>query len=219
MVAAIDLQRAETRAPANNLSWRVLRLDWSCVLPWQFEGVTVELGTFGDACDFMREHYLSIFGRQADRFLTEEMSPAKRRFGDEMDTLLFRADGRTVGLLLGHPIDWSTYYMRSVALLPNWRDRSLLATVLHRTYGPLADAGIDRIEGECSPTNHPMMRTLTREGWCVTSTSASERWGVTVHLTKFLRAEAEEVFARQFCTVRAGQRPASLSKAPERSAT
>jgi hypothetical protein len=104
-------------------------------------------------------------------------------------------------LLLANPLDWSTYYMRSVAMLSEFRERRLLTRFMERSYEPLREAGVERIEGECSPANTPMMRMLVGQGFLVTSTTNSERWGSTVHFTKFLSEEADTVFRRQYCYV------------------
>ena len=111
------------------LSQKLWDLDWAQLLPWSFEEVTVEVGTFDEALPFVAEHYARIFGTDelAGRFLVEAMTPAKRRFGAEMDVFLFRAEGRTVGIFMSHPSDWSTYYMRTAALLPEYRGRHLVS--------------------------------------------------------------------------------------------
>jgi len=202
------------------MSQRIWNFDWADHLPWRFDKISVESGSFSvDALPFIRDHYARIFAGAdaAQRFLADPLTDAKRRFGDEMDVLVFRAQGLTVGLLIGHPLDWSTYYMRSVAILPEYRDRRLLTRVMEKTYEPLREAGVERIEGECSPSNGPMMRMLTGLGFLVTSTANSERWGATVRSTKFLREEAEDVFARQFCGMRAKRSfPSVCDPNPER---
>ena len=167
------------------------------------DDVTVELGSFADALPFIQAHYARIFNAEgnAGRFLGDPLTSAKRRFGDEMDVLMLRSAGATIGLLAAHPLDWSTYYMRTVALLPEFRDRRLLTRLMHLTYEPLRAAGVERIEGDCSPANTPMMRMLVNEAFLVTSTINSERWGSMLRFTKFLREEAQEVFARQYCAL------------------
>lgn len=185
-------------------SRRLWGLCWDTVLPWSIDDVSVEVGTFADALPFIRDHYARIFGEGSapGRFLSDPMTGAKRRFGDEMDVLAFRHEDSTVGLLMAHPLDWSTYYMRSVALLPEYRDRRLLTRLVERTFSPLREVGVERIEGDCAPTNGAMMRMLVGLGFLVTSTANSERWGAHVRFTKYLRDDAEDVFARQFCGVR-----------------
>ncbi len=183
-----------------SLTRRYWDLDWGRVFPWTFEEIQVESARFDEALPFIREHYPSIFGTDAgeQRFLASPMNEAKRRFCDESDAFLFRDGSRVVGLLLANPVDWSTYYMRSVAMLPEFRERRLLTRFMERSYEPLRRAGVERIEGECSPANTAMMRMLVGQGFLVTSTANSERWGSTVRFTKFLTEDHEAVFLRQF---------------------
>jgi hypothetical protein len=184
-------------------SSRLWDLDWESVLPWTFEEITVKLSTFDAVLPFVQEHYGRIFGTQsgAARFLTDPVTEAKRRFGAEMDVFEFRAPEGIIGVLMGHPTDWTTYYMRTVAILPEYRKRRLLTRFMERSYDPLREVGVDRIEGECSPANLPMMRMLVGQGFMVTSTANSERWGYLARFTKFLREEPEMTFLRQFCVV------------------
>lgn len=207
------VHRIAPLVPAPTMSKRIWGFDWADHLPWQVDAVSVEVGSFAlDALPFIESHYSRIFGGAdaTQRFLSDPMTDAKRRFGDEMDVLLFRAERMTIGLLIGHPLDWSTYYMRSVAILPEYRDRRLLTRIMEQTCEPLRAAGVERIEGDCSPANLPMMRMLTGLGFLVTAAANSERWGAMVRSTKFLREDAEDVFARQFCGMRVKRPQPSL---------
>ena len=183
-----------------SLSKRYWGLDWNEHLPWSFEDIRVESASFDAAFPFIQEHYPRIFGMHAGdaRFLANPMTEAKRRFCAESDTFLFRTDAQEVGVFMANPIDWSSYYMRTVGVLPEFRDRKVFARFLEQLYGPLRKAGVERVETECSPGNAPVMRTLVAQGFMVTSTATSERWGATVRFTKLLTAEAESVFLRQF---------------------
>ena len=109
----------------SNASRRLLGLDWSATLPWTFDDITVDLGTFeADAMPFMATHYGEIFGMSdpsTARFLVEPMTPSKLRFGAEMDVFVFRDAGTPIGLIVAHPTDWSTYYVRTAALLRDYR--------------------------------------------------------------------------------------------------
>jgi ribosomal protein S18 acetylase RimI-like enzyme len=190
----------ESRRVAS-LSRRLWNLDWNAVLPWKFEDVTVEIGAFGDALPFIEEHYARIFGADENqgRFLASPMTAAKRRFCDEADVFLFRASGQTIGIFLSHPSDWSTYYMRTAALLPEYRGRGLVSRLMENLCAPLRAVGVERLEGDVSPSNTPMMKLHVGQGFQVTATLATERWGTLVHFTRFLSEEAGGVFHRQFC--------------------
>jgi hypothetical protein len=183
------------------MSARLWDLQWSEVLPWAFEEVQVLPATFDEALPFVQENYGRIFGTSGmeGRFLTDPLTQTKRRFGAEMDVFQFRVPEGVVGVLMGHPTDWTTYYMRTVAILPEYRDRRLLTRFMELSYAPLRAAGVERIEGECSPANLPMMRMLVGQGFMMTSTANSERWGYVARFTKFLREDAEVAFMRQYC--------------------
>jgi ribosomal protein S18 acetylase RimI-like enzyme len=149
----------------------------------------------------MKEHYGEIFGSERDRFLVEPMTAAKRRFCSETDIFLFRAEDRTVGLLMGHPTDWSTYYIRTTAFIEEYRARGLMRQFAVGLWDALRDAGAARVETEVLPSNRPTLALLAKEGFIVTSAGVSERWGAMLRLTKFLATEPEEVFRRQFCSM------------------
>lgn len=196
----------EVLPPApSNASLRLLGLDWSATLPLDLDGISFDLGAFeGDAMPFMASHYGEIFGTSdpsAARFLAEPMTPAKIRYGAEMDVFVFRDAGRPVGLVISHPTDWSTYYVRTAAVLRDYRRRHLVVRYLDHIVEHLRRVGVARIETDVSPTNGPMVQFHLEQGFIVSSTSTSERWGVTLRFTKFLRDEAEQVFVRQFCAM------------------
>jgi ribosomal protein S18 acetylase RimI-like enzyme len=186
---------------AGTMSQRIWGLDWAKVLPWSFDDATCERGTFEDALPFMQEHYPSIFGVDSERFFIEGMTGAKRRFGDEMDVFVFRSKGTTVGIALAHPTDWATYYVRTLAFLPEYRERGWASDFAAKICEPLREAGCDRWEAECSPANTAMMRLLVRQGFLITGTVNSERWGHMTRFTRFLRKDAENAFRRQFVSV------------------
>ena len=204
------------RGARETLSKRIWGFDWSEELPWDLDGIRAEAASFAEGLSFVEAHYAAIFGPLTDgsRFLSDAMTPAKRRFGDEMDVIAFRDGPETVGVWMGHPSDWSSYYVRSVAFLEAYRDRRIMTGFLERCYAPLRRIGVERLETECSPANLPVMKILTRDGWVVTSTTNSERWGAVVRLSKFLRQEAETVFFRQFCGVRNGRAPREAGVPP-----
>lgn len=188
-------------APASTLSHRLWQLRWADEMPAEIDGITVEIGSFADAYPFVEEHWAAIFGEDAARFLVEEPNEAKRRFWDEMDVFVFRADGRIAGIAAGHPTDWSTYYMRTFALLPEYREKRFASAFEVHMSRVLRAVGVTRLEAECSVANVAMTRLFVSQGFLIGSMLASERWGVMLRFTKYLDEEAESVFRRQFVNV------------------
>jgi hypothetical protein len=190
-----------------SLSQRYWDLEWSRILPWTIDDVTVEAVSFEDALPFIQANYPAIFRTEPgqSRFLADQLTEAKRRFCSEMDVFLYTkkddATGQriTIGLMAGHPSDWSTYYLRSAAFLPEYRDRKVGSRGLEGILRVLAEAGVERCEADCSPANTPMMRAMVSHGFLLTSTSNSERWGHLVRFTKFFREEAADIYLQQYC--------------------
>lgn len=185
-----------------SLSSELFGIDWAAHLPVELSGgVQFEWATVAQAAAFAGAHYAAIFGTQAAdrRFLVEDSTPAKARFLQLSDRFVFRDGGQIVGMLVGQPLDWSTYYWRTVAFVPEFQGRGLLAAALRRTDDVMRAAGIARVEGEAAPNNQRQVRLLLRLGYCVTGTSNSERWGTVLRFTRYLRSAAEERFMSQFC--------------------
>jgi hypothetical protein len=191
-------RRAEREAQP--MSERLWNLDWRSILPWHFDDGRADFATPEEAMPFIQDHYAAIFGHKdlTGRFLPSPTTEAKRRFFAEMDYFLFRVDHQVAGILMGHPTDWTTYYIRSAALLPEYRERRVLTRFLERLDGPLRAAGVERVEAECSPANVPVVRLLTAQGYVATASVSSERWGLMLRYTKFLSEEASAAFIRQY---------------------
>ena len=190
------------RSHEPSLTSSLFELDWEDHVPVELvPGVHLATATVEDTLEFTRAHYASIFGMVGSdqRFFSEAPTPAKERFLSMSDRFAFREGSRVIGLLVGHPVDWSTYYWRSVCFLPEHQGRGLLAAALERTDPVMRRAGIVRVEGEAAPTNYRQVRLLHRLGYCVTGTVNSERWGNVLRLTKYLQPEAAACFATQFC--------------------
>jgi hypothetical protein len=208
-LAATTLPMSETMRAANaptrsiTMSQRLWDFNWVDCLPWTHHGVSCEVGTFDDAEVFMREHYGQIFGDVSDRFLVEPMTEGKRRFCNELDVLVLRAsDGRVVGICLGQPTDWSTYYFRSFAILPELRELGFASAFQKFLHASLSSSGkIARWEIETSTANAAMMRTMLSAGFVISAMINSERWGSVVRLTRFITKDADTTFRRQFVSV------------------
>jgi hypothetical protein len=189
-------------------SRRLWSLDWRTELPWELPGARAQFATQNDVLPFMKEHYPSIFAQKDldGRFLASPMTEAKSRFFSEMDYFVFDADGETAGVFMAHPTDWTTYYLRSTAILPQFRERHMLTSFFEKLDEPLRAAGVERIETDCSPANVPVVRMLSRQEYVVTGTFSSERWGLLLRYTKFLSEDARAAFTRQYTAMPISQR-------------
>ncbi len=187
-------------------------LDWAEHVPVDLgdTGVTVELTSFEAAMPFISAHYELIFEEQpgSSKFKQDtSIRGAKERYyqhcGDFFD---FRCDGESVGLLIGAAADWSTYYIRSAAILPGFQGKRLHRLFFPTLFDALRGAGIERVEADTSPSNFAVLRVLESLSFNPTGMTLSDRWGAHVHLTKYLDESSETVFLDQFCSGVAYQR-------------
>jgi ribosomal protein S18 acetylase RimI-like enzyme len=190
------------RVPREALSKMLWGIDWSEHLPLAMgDSIVVHASTFERSLPFVRENYAAIFHEDAQSpFSTTRVNPQKERYyrlaGDFFE---FKDGEKTVGLLVGTPVDWSTYYIRSAAVLPEYQRSGLVFALLSAMFVHLRVAGIERVEADASPSNFATLGILSRLFFNVTGTTLSDRWGAHVHLTRFLDEECEEVFLNQFC--------------------
>ncbi|HVY46641.1 MAG TPA: GNAT family N-acetyltransferase [Minicystis sp.] len=207
-----DVERQAEAGPAAPLSAALWNLRWERELPWRWDDLAIEYASFADAWPFIQDHYAAIFGDDRARFLPDPMTPAKRRFLELSDTFLFQAGGRTVGVCIAHPTDWSTYYVRSMAFLPAWQGHSGCRRWENAVAETLRRFGCERLEAECATTNAVLIRLLTEMGWVVTSTSASERFGMLLRMTRFLTEESRRAFREHYCAMATSLRATRAAK-------
>jgi hypothetical protein len=200
---------ARNETDALVLSKRLWDIDWQ--LPWLLGGVSVERGALADALTFMRAHYGAIFGNGRDRFFVEDMSIAKQRFWQEMDIFIFRSEGCVVGMMAGHPSDWSTYYVRTVAILPAFRKGNVALRFFQRVRDVLQSAGVARWEADVCAANLASLNVVSKLGFIATGSLNSERWGALIRFTGFLCDSASKIYYRQFLDVPAFGREMSVN--------
>jgi Acetyltransferase (GNAT) family len=215
-VQTIDAARAEETSPkpaeaaarppfpsAACLSETLWGLDFRAHLPMTVaHGVTVHASSFEKSLPFIHANYARIFCEDAaSPFAAAGVSEAKVRYyrvaGDFFE---FKSEGDTVALLVGTPVDWSTYYIRSAAALPEFQGKKLVQRFLPVLFELLRQVGVERVEADTSPSNMATLHLLTRLRFNPTGTVLSDRFGALVHFTRFLEPDSEDVFVRTLCT-------------------
>lgn len=189
-------------APSVPLSRTLWGVDWSRHMPFCVGEFAAELSSYERAAPFVAQHYASIFEeRGQSRFSSARLGAVKARYYEIAgDFFEFKTAGRTVGLLVCTPLDWSTYYVRSAGMIDEYQGSQVIQTFLMRVvFEVLREAGVERVELDVAPSNLGMMHIATRMRFNATGTLLSERWGAQVHFTKFLAGEAEHTFLDNFC--------------------
>jgi len=184
------------------LSERLWDIDWDRVLPYSFDdGFSAVRSNLALSAAFISEHYPTIFEESDDSPFRTQLSSAKARYYELSDFVEFRREGRVVGLVVSAPSDWSTYYVRSAALLPSVQGSAVIRRLFARIVFPiLAEAGVERVETDVSPSNTAMVHIVTRLSFNATGSLLTDRWGAHTRFTKFLSRQSEDVFLNQFCS-------------------
>lgn len=206
----VESHQGTQAQPERKMSEILWGIRWRDHLPQVLtkDGICVDYIDYDEAVPFIQEHYAEIFEDPDDNpFYGGKVTDARGKFYRTAgDFFAFKDDERILGLLVCTPVDWSTYYIRSAALLKDHEGRNLFPKFLPFFFSTLKQAGIERVEAETSPSNMMMIYMLTRQRFNASGTILSERWGVLNRFTKFLDDCGEDVFLRQFCAGRRYQK-------------
>jgi len=189
----------------SKLSMKVFDLNWKRHFPFQIQDSEIQIrcGSFEVCHDFYINNYEKIY--QSDegqvRFFQEEPGAAKNRYYKEAgDFFEFYASGHLVGIFVGTPSDWSTYYIRNISILPDYQNKKISQIFYKKLLMILDDHSVARVEVDISPGNLRHLHIFTKLQFKVTGLKLSERWGALVQLTRFLVPQAEDVFDTQYCS-------------------
>lgn len=187
--------------PSPSLSEKIWQIDWTKYFPLSLDDSTsIETTDFETVAAFSSRKFSEIYRIIPEtQFQWFETSPAKAKFYElTCDFFAFKAAGRVVGIGLGHPSDWSTYYMRNVTIEPEYQGRKYYQTLMQQIMVALTEKGVARIEFHISPQSTAQMICNSKLGFITTSMTLSDRWGALAHMTKFLSAKHEDAFTSQF---------------------
>jgi hypothetical protein len=166
------------------------------------DGVVIEVGDADSAESFARDNFESIFGptlareRQVNQF---SGGAARHTFvAHACDVFVFRDGEDVVGLFVGNPIDWSTYYIRSTSFVAAYQGLGLHKRLLAALFQELAAAGVERVEAETAVSNLHCISALTRSGFVASGTVLSERWGALARFTRHLHEPSECEYLNRF---------------------
>ena len=210
--ASPDVELGRSTAPssfAGNCNVRLSEIlwqrDWLDRLPITLSGsnLIADRCSIEEAAGFIREHFPELTEeRYAGTPSAQSVQEAKARYIALSDAFAIRDQDRMVAAFVGAPEDWSTYYCRVFAILPQSRRPRLTLKIAEEVLFPgLADVGVERIEAETSPVNRAMTNFFLASGFCVTGQRVTERWGALVRYTKFLRSAEFGSFAERFSAV------------------
>jgi ribosomal protein S18 acetylase RimI-like enzyme len=188
---------------SDGLTKRVLDIDWLNYFPLLLSShEEIRESDHKTVLGFMNQNGNNIFNRSTEEngFMLEKHNPAKTNFYDEAgDFFVFLSHQEIVGTFVGNVSDWSTYYLRSCAIIPEFQGRGYFSKFLQHLISVLKKHGVKRVEGDVSPSNIAEVHLFNKLNFNVTGYRASDRWGSVIHFTKFIDEENEVFFLDRFC--------------------
>lgn len=187
----------------NSFSTRIYGIEWSQYLPLQLsEDEYVFLADFATASQFIKTNHTSIFelDQWGNPFYNEENNETKKRYYAEMaDSFIFCKGTEIYGIIIGTPVDWSSYYLRYGAFKKEFRNGGRTQKFVSYLIQILKQNSINRIETDIAPSNFANIHVFSKLQFNINGMTLSERWGALIHFTKILNPNAEKVFLDQFC--------------------
>src|SRR5262249_15727985 len=106
-------------------------LDWTMHLPARLtdDGIVVQRSSYAEVSPFIGAKFAAMFEEDLaeSSFLQASATEAKGRYYRlYTDFFAFKHAETIVGVLVCNPVDWSTYYIRFCAFLPEYQGRQLL---------------------------------------------------------------------------------------------
>ncbi len=188
-----------------SLAQKVWGLDWRQHFPKTLTAdITVDRITAQEAWPLILNLFPEVYQRDAseNRFGDEEAPEAKKRYYEALgDFFVFKDQAKrqqVVGMAIGTLLDWSSYNFRNIAVHPDYQNLGLYPLFFDYLATVMKAHGLRRIEGDVAPSNQHHLHVLNKMGCVVSSLAYSERWGVLLHMTRYLHEEDRERNARMF---------------------
>lgn len=198
------MSEPEASRGITTLSNRYWGVDLGARLPFALNedgmDVVVVRGEAARITAFLASEFPSFAGTMPAEPPSPAVTGARRKYLEQdCDLFEIRSDGQTVGVIIGSPYDWSSYYLRICAVLKRFRSQTLVFNCLNELlYAPLAAAGVERVIADASPANIAVTYSFVRHRYYHTGQQLTDRWGAITRYTKYLRPVNEALFHEKF---------------------
>ena len=107
--------------------------------------------------------------------------------------LLLVRGGEVVGAFWGQQEAWGRYYMVTSVVAPALRGRGVYAAMLARIVATARDAGFQEVTSRHRADNNAILIAKLKVGFTIGGFEISTRWGLLVHLRRYLLESLEAV--------------------------
>lgn len=223
MVTAAALKIPIADLSRVSLTQQIWGLDWKQHLPKPLsESVRVEVRSFAEAAPIISQLFPEVYQIDGKSPFGETKGGdfKKKYYETAGDFFIFydSAKGEKIaGMAIGTVLDWSSYNFRNIAVAPDYQQSGLYPSFFEVLCDVLGKHGVSRIEGDVAPSNRHHIHVLNKMGYMVTAMSYSERWGVLLHIAKYLDPAEEERCTKLFSmTANSDLKANQRAKKPEK---
>ena len=189
----------------DSLAQKIWGLDWHQHFPKTLTtDIEVDRISALDAWPLILNLFPEVYHRDnsENRFKDEESTEAKQRYYEVIgDFFVFKDQTKNhnvIGMAVGTLLDWSSYNFRNISVHPDYQNLGLYPLFFDYLAGVMQAHGLRRVEGDVAPSNQHHLHVLNKMGCVVSSLGYSERWGVLLHMTRYLNDQDRERCARLF---------------------
>lgn len=189
---------------SRSLTFRVLGFDLCEGLPYEVgHGVVAQRADLSSVRAFLSTEYPSLTEDPVASVLQVGVDSAKRKYLETAcDLIELRHAGQTVGVMVGAPEDWASYYIRIFAVKRSYqRPRLIRRFCCDYLFARLLAHDVQRVVADTSPANVATSRMLSELQFYVTGQQLSDRWGPLVRYTKYLDRACEQAFLKRFAGI------------------
>lgn len=164
------------------------------------DGIEALASSYERILDFIATHY-EMFSEEGQGSTPNAFAQKSKQayLSRECDLIGLSHAGKIVGIMVGAPEDWSSYYVRVFALVPEYQRPGLTRRFVREClFEPLSRNGVERVVADTNPSNIAMTRLFSELGFFVTGNQLTDRWGPLIRYTKFLDPACEQQFHRRF---------------------
>lgn len=204
MQASLSRNAAPASSAPSSLTYRLWGFDLCEGLPYVVgRDVVAHRGDLSSVRAFLSLEYPSLTEDAVVSALQPRVDSAKRSYLETASDLIeLRHAGQTVGVMVGAPEDWASYYIRVFALKrSHQRPRLIRRFCRDYLFARLLAHNVQRVIADTSPANIATSRMLSELKFYVTGQQLSDRWGPLVRYTKFLDSACEEAFLKRFAGI------------------
>lgn len=164
------------------------------------DGVQAVAGTYDRIRGFVADQYAMFTEEGLGCAPSAFAQKSKQAYlSKQCDLIGLSHAGKLVGIMVGAPEDWSSYYVRVFALVPEYQRPGLTRRFVREClFEPLARQGVERLVADTNPSNIAMTRLFSELGFFVTGNQLTDRWGPLIRYTKFFDPACEQQFLHRF---------------------